>query len=81
MTSAGSEDEMGRDLDDTMMDYDMEKDTSFSDLSEDSDDDIASPVDFSDLNFDRRSGRPERRNSPFGDRRKTDRRRASPAHR
>ena len=77
MTSAGSEDEMGRDSDETMMDYDMEKDASFYDLSEDSDDDIASPVDFSDLNFDRRSGRQERRNSPFGDRRKEDRRRAS----
>ncbi len=68
---------MGRDSDDIMTDYDDEKDTSFYDLSEDADDDIAAPVDFSDLNFDRRAGRQERRNSPFGDRRKEDRRRAS----
>ncbi len=77
MTAAGSEDEMARNIDETMTDYDMEKDASFDDLSEDSDDDIASPVDFSDLNCDRRLGRQERRNGPFGDRRKTDRRRAS----
>ncbi len=77
MTSAGSGDEMGRDFDESMTNYDMEEDASFGDQSENSDDDIPSPVDFSDLNFDRRSGRQERRNSPFGDRRKTDRRRAS----
>ncbi len=68
---------MGRDRDDIMMDYDDEKDTSFYDLSGDADDDVAAPVDFSDLNFNRRAGRQERRNSPFGDRRKEDRRRAS----
>ena len=68
---------MGRDSDDAMMDYDDEKETSFYDLSESAEDDIAAPVDFSDLNFDRRSGRQERRNSPFGDRRKEERRRAS----
>ncbi len=68
---------MGSDSDEIMMDSDMEKDEALYDLSEDSDDDIVSPVDFSDLNFDRRSGRQERRNSPFGDRRKEDRRRAS----
>ena len=68
---------MGRESDDTMTDYDDEKDASFYDLSEDADDDIAAPVDFSDLNFDRRAGRQERRNGPFGDRRKEDRRRAS----
>ena len=77
MNSVGSEDEMSRDIDDAMMGFEMEKDDSFDDLSVDSDDDIATPVDFSDLNFDRRSGRPERRNGPFGDRRKEDRRRAS----
>ena len=68
---------MSRDIDETMMDYEMEKDDSFDDLPVEPDDDIATPVDFSDLNFDRRNGRPERRNGPFGDRRKEDRRRAS----
>jgi len=60
-----------------MIDYDMEKDATSYDLNEDFVDEIVAPVDFSDSNFDRRSGRRERRNSPFGDRRKRDRRRAS----
>ncbi len=60
-----------------MIDYDMEKDLPSYGLNEDPSDDVASSVDFSDLNYDRRSGRQERRNSPFGDRRKEDRRRAS----
>lgn len=59
------------------MDYDIEDDSPSYDLIENVDDDIVSPVDFSDLNYDRRSGRHERRNSPFGDRRKQDRRRTS----
>ena len=60
-----------------MADYDMEKDLPSYGLNEDFDDEVASPVDFSDSVYDRRSGRKERRNSPFGDRRKNDRRRAS----
>ena len=60
-----------------MIDYDMEKDLPPYGLDEDSSDEVVSPVDFSDSNYDRRSGRIERRNSPFGDRRKEDRRRAS----
>lgn len=67
---------MGREIDETMMHYDMEKDSPSYDLADDSDE-VASPVDFADLNYDRRRGRQERRNSPFGDRRKEDRRRAS----
>ena len=69
---------MGRDVDEVKMDYDIENDSPpYDDLIENSDDDVVAPVDFSDLNYDRRSGRHERRNSPFGDRRKQDRRRTS----
>ena len=69
---------MGREIDETMIDYDdMDKDSPSYDYTDDSNDEQVSPVDFSDLNFDRRGGRRERRNSPFGDRRKEDRRRAS----
>jgi RNA polymerase primary sigma factor len=60
-----------------MADYDMEKDLPSYGMTENFDDEVASPVDFSDSVYDRRSGRKERRNSPFGDRRKNDRRRAS----
>ncbi len=73
----GSEDENGREVDEAMVDYDMGKETPPYGLTEDSSDEVVSPVDFSDSNFDRRNGRQERRNSPFGDRRKEDRRRAS----
>jgi RNA polymerase primary sigma factor len=77
MKLVGSEGEMGRDADEVKMDYDIENDSPSYDLIENSDDDVVAPVDFSDLNYDRRSGRHERRNSPFGDRRKQDRRRTS----
>lgn len=77
MTVAGSEKEMGREVDGAMIDYDMEKDLPPYGLTEDPSDEAISPVDFSDSNYDRRAGRQERRNSPFGDRRKEDRRRAS----
>ncbi len=74
---------MGREIDEEMLGYDdMDdiddaEDSSSYGLADDSLDEDVSPVDFSDSNFDRRSGRIERRNSPFGDRRKGDRRRAS----
>ena len=68
---------MGRDVDERMLDYAIEKDSPPYGLNDHDVDDIVAPVDFSDSNFDRRSGRRERRNSPFGDRRKQDRRRAS----
>lgn len=74
---AGSEDEMGKDADEAMMDYGMEKDSASYNLNEDSVEEAVSSEDFSDMNYDRRSGRQERRNSPFADRRKQDRRRAS----
>ncbi len=77
MKGAGSEYEKGREVDGAMIEYDMEKDLPPYGLDEDSADEIVSPVDFSDSNYDRRAGRIERRNSPFGDRRKEDRRRAS----
>lgn len=64
---------MGREIDETMMGYDMDQDSP----SYNSVDEVVTPVDFSDSNYDRRSGRQERRNGPFGDRRKDDRRRAS----
>lgn len=67
-----------RDVDEAMMKYDLDKDSPSYDLIENSDlEEAVSPVDFSDSNYDRRSGRNDRRNSPFGDRRKADRRRAS----
>ena len=74
---AGSKDEMVRDVDEEIMDYGMEKDSSSYSLNENSVEEAVSSEDFSDMNYDRRSGRQERRNSPFGDRRKEDRRRAS----
>ncbi len=74
---AGSKDEMVRDVDEEIMDYGMEKDSSSYSLNENSVEEAVSSEDFSDMNYDRRSGRQERRNSPFGDRRKQDRRRAS----
>jgi RNA polymerase primary sigma factor len=79
MTLVGSEYEMSsRDVDEAMMKYDLDKDSPSYDLIENSDlEEAVSPVDFSDSNYDRRSGRNDRRNSPFGDRRKADRRRAS----
>jgi RNA polymerase primary sigma factor len=77
MTLVGSKDEMGRDNDKSMLNYDMDKDLSSFDLNEDSTDEFVSPADFSESKYDRRTGRQERRNSPFGDRRKQDRRRAS----
>lgn len=77
MPFAGSQDEMGREVDEAMIDYDMEKNSPSYDLTEDSADEAVSPVNFSDSDYDRRSGQQERRNSPFGDRRKEDRRRAS----
>ncbi len=71
---------MSREIDEEMLGYDsgedIEDSTSYG-LADDSLDEDVSPVDFSDSNFDRRRGRLERRNSPFGDRRKSDRRRAS----
>jgi RNA polymerase primary sigma factor len=80
MILAGSDEKMGRDNDEEMLGYDsaedLEDSTSYG-LIDDSLDEDVSPVDFSDSNFDRRRGRLERRNSPFGDRRKSDRRRAS----
>lgn len=72
----GSGGEMVRDVDEAMKDYGMEKDSPSYSLNENAADE-ASPEDFSDMNCDRRSGRHERRNGPFGDRRKQDRRRAS----
>ncbi len=78
MTLMGSEEGMNRDVDEAMMKYDMEKDSPSFDLIENSEyGDAVSPVDFSESKYDRRSGRHDRRNSPFGDRRKQDRRRAS----
>ncbi len=68
---------MSREIDETMMGYDMDQDSPSYELDEDTADEVVSPVDFSDSIYDRRSGRQERRNSPFGDRRKEDRRRAS----
>lgn len=73
----GHTDEIGWEVDEAMTDYDMEKDLPSFGLTEDFADEVASPVDFTDSNYDRRIGRTERRNSPFGDRRKNDRRRAS----
>jgi RNA polymerase primary sigma factor len=78
MTLVGSEEEMSRDVDEAMMKYDMDKDSPSYGLMENSDfEETVSPVDFSESNYDRRGGRNDRRNSPFGDRRKQDRRRAS----
>jgi RNA polymerase primary sigma factor len=83
MIQAGSDNKMGREIDEEMLGYDdMDdiddaEDSSSYGLADDSTDEDVSPVDFSDSHFDRRSGRIERRNSPFGDRRKGDRRRAS----
>ncbi len=77
MTLGGSENGIDREVDEAMVDYDIDKDSQSYDLTEDSSDEVVSPVDFSDSNYDRRNGRRERRNSPFGDRRKEDRRRAS----
>ena len=74
---AGSEDEKGREVDEAMTDYDMERDLPSYGLTDGFGDEVAAPVDFTDSAYDRRSGRKERRNSPFGDRRKQDRRRAS----
>ncbi len=74
----GGEERMSRDVDEVMMKYDLEKDSPSHDLMGNSDfEDTASSVDFSESKYDRRSGRHDRRNSPFGDRRKQDRRRAS----
>jgi RNA polymerase primary sigma factor len=78
MTLVGSENEMSRDVDEAMMKYDMDKDSPSYGLMENSDfEEAVSPADFSESNYDRRNGRNDRRNSPFGDRRKLDRRRAS----
>jgi RNA polymerase primary sigma factor len=83
MIKAGGDDKMGREINEEMLGYDDMDDiedvegSSSYDLADDSTDEDVAPVDFSDSNFDRRSGRIERRNSPFGDRRKGDRRRAS----
>ncbi len=77
MTMTGNGDEMGRDVDETMMDRGMEKDSSSYNLNENSVDEAVSFEDFSDMNDDGRSDRQERRNNPFADRRKQDRRRAS----
>ncbi|MGB3209850.1 MAG: sigma-70 family RNA polymerase sigma factor [Desulforhopalus sp.] len=72
---------MVKKIDETMMNFDTDKDEPSygpdAEFNEDSSDDVVSPVDFSDAIYDRRSGRGERRSSPFGDRRKQDRRRAS----
>jgi RNA polymerase primary sigma factor len=78
MTLVGSEEEMSRDVDEAMMKYDMDKDSPSYGLMENSDfEETVSPVDFSESNFDRRNDRQDRRNGPFGDRRKQDRRRTS----
>ena len=47
---------MGREIDEAMMGYDMDKDSPSYDLTDDSMDETVSPVDFSDSNYDRRMG-------------------------
>lgn len=77
MKLGDSEEELEGEGEKIMVDYDMDKDSSSYDVNEHSDDEIVSPVDFSDPSYEGWDGVHDRRRSPFGDRRKGDRRRAS----
>lgn len=83
MTLAGREDDLVREVDEVMRDYDLEEDSSSfgiaDDFNEDLADDFVAPVDLADdASQERRKGfTTDRRSSVLSDRRKRDRRRAS----
>ena len=83
MTVAGREDDLVREVDEVMRDYDLEEDSSSFSLADEFADDVAddfvAPVDLADkASQERRTGAStDRRSTVLSDRRKRDRRRAS----
>ena len=83
MTLAGREDDLVREADEVMREYDFDEDSSSfgvaDDFTEDLADDYAAPVDLADhVTQEKRNGpTTDRRSSPMSDRRKRDRRRAA----
>lgn len=80
MTLAGSDDDIVKELGDTLMDFGDDKKASSIKVAQDFTEgagDYVEPVDFTDPAYERRGGRGDRRGGQFTDRRRRDRRRAS----
>lgn len=80
MTLAGSDDDIARELGETIMDFGDDKNSSTIKVAQEYTDvagEHVEPIDFSDPAYERRSGKGDRRSNQFTDRRKRDRRRAS----
>ena len=77
MAFTGKGDKIMSKGDEAMLDNDQDEDLTSYSLNDDLADDYVAPVDFSDTNFDRRTGVRDRRSTFLNDRRRQDRRRAS----
>lgn len=77
MAVAGGDDDVVRDMDEAMMDYnDLKGESSYS-LTDSAAGGFSEQVDFNDAKYERRNDRTDRRSTSFSDRRRRDRRRTS----